>query len=28
VDCARAPQAERGVSVEKVWIDIHYSISG
>jgi hypothetical protein len=28
LDCARAPQAERGVSVEKVWIDIHYSISG
>jgi hypothetical protein len=28
VDCARAPQAERGVSVEKVRIDIHYAISG
>jgi hypothetical protein len=27
VGCARAPQAERGISVEKVWIDIHYSIS-
>jgi hypothetical protein len=28
VHCSRAPQAERGVSVEKVRIDIHYSISG